>query len=481
MPRLESERSLLAADDQYRRRQPDAQASRRVGSFRGRPARTFHCAFGSVRYGAGKPGEAIDYAARIDMTVKKTAELEHVAGDVDRLRQAADSVAGAVKRKKGAQSERVVVKQTFELPPDASAEQRAEAAEAIVADWESRGHVAIAAIHGNGKTLPHVHVVATARPVDADGTVDRSVRLWTSRAEVRAERARVAAIVNAICRPAVEFHPGRLEDTGIEREAKGRIPLAVWHAMEARDMAAIAKLGLAGDRAMEELIRRRSERKQDPEEVARAREKHEERRAAEKEKREKIRRRSPPAGTVLLLDPGEHAAIVRQISGVIEDPDGRLTIHSDHPNAGALAERVEVTGRARPRRAELVASAETASTRASRAEALSERQARFIADVHRELGLPVPDLATEEGRAEAFARVRAARPRRGSTATAAPKPPPALTPERRAAADAKAREASARRAALQAEARGTPEERAAEATARRARRRRPRRDDDLEI
>ena len=187
--------------------------------------------------------------------------------------------------------------------------------------------------------------------------------------------------------PAVTFHPGRLADTGIDREPQRRIPEPAWH--------------------------ERGQRKMNKKRVAKVRKK----KAA---RREELRRRPPRPGTVLLLDPGEHAAIVRQISGVIEDPDGRLTIHADHPNAGAIAERVEVTGRARPRRAELAASAAAASNRAGTVEArnaelaaLSDRQARLIADVFQDVGLEVPDLATEEGRAKAFARVRAARPRRG--------------------------------------------------------------------
>ena len=381
---------------------------------------------GSVTVADANAGGAIDYAARIDTAAKKTAELEHLAGDVDRLRQAAEAVDAAAVWRRGRSAERVLVKQTFELPADASAEQRAATAEAIVADWAERGHPAIAAVHihgkdkkGNDRPQPHMHVLATARPVDGLGRVDRGVRLWTDRAAVRDERARIAELINKTCDPAVTFHPGRLADTGIDREPQRRIPEPAWH--------------------------ERGQRKMNKKRVAKVRKK----KAA---RREELRRRPPRPGTVLLLDPGEHAAIVRQISGVIEDPDGRLTIHADHPNAGAIAERVEVTGRARPRRAELAASAAAASNRAGTVEArnaelaaLSDRQARLIADVFQDVGLEVPDLATEEGRAKAFARVRAARPRRGPTPLA-----PERTPEQRAAAEAQAKEATARRARLQA-------------------------------
>lgn len=392
-------------NDRRRRRPAERERSGRIGSFRGRPARTFHCNFGSVRVGDGDAGAAIDYAARIGETVERTAELEHVAGDPDRLRQAAEAVDASARVRRGPTAERVLVKQTVELPADAPAERRAAAAEAIVADWEARGHVAIAAIHGNDLVQPHLHVLATARPVDAAGTVDRSATLWSTKQAVRDERARIAAIVNEACRPEVEFHPGRLEDTGIERKAKRRVPARGWH--------------VRGDRAP------------DPEEVAKARKRHEARRA-------ELAARPPAAGTMIHLDVAgdeELTPIVRQISGTIEFPQG-LGIDATHPNAAELAKRFSGTGSFRPKRGDVAAAAEAATSRAGEAQAearelraLTERQAKMIQDVFAELGVEVSDLDTDAGRAEAFARVRAARAR--------PRPP-ARTPEDRAAAERQA-------------------------------------------
>ena len=81
-------------------------------------------------------------------------------------------------------------------------------------------------VHGEELPQPHLHVLATARPLNPDGTVNResSLRPFASKASVRNERANVAALVNEHCAPEVRFHPGKLADTGIERPPKRRIP-----------------------------------------------------------------------------------------------------------------------------------------------------------------------------------------------------------------------------------------------------------------
>ena len=427
-------------------------ASGRVGVVDGRATRTFHCHFGSVRVADASAGTAIDYAARIDTTAEQTAELEHVAGDVDALRRAAEAVDAAAVVRRGPTAERVMVKQTVELPAEASAAQRREAAEAIIADWQARGHVAIAAVHGNGLVQPHVHVLATARPVDDAGRVDRSRTLWPTKQAVREERARIATIVNEACRPAVEFHPGRLAETGIARQAERRLPARAYFV--------------------------RQQRAPDPVEVERLREaKRAERRAAAA--------RPPRAGTMLELDiPAEALVFVRQISGVVEDEAGRFGILADHSNAANLADRFVVAGRTRPKRGEFAELAAAASRRAGIAAVrvrelaeLSAKQRQLIDDVYAELGLELPDIATDEGRAEAFARVRQARPRPSAPRAS---PAPALQPlsdaERRAA-DESAAAAAARRAKLRDEARAEAKRKSAEAAALRAARQRQRDDD----
>ena len=128
--------------------------------------------------------------------------------------------------RKGRTAERFLIQQVIELPGDSTAAQRKACAEALVQHWEDRGHPASAAVHGAGKVQPHVHVQATARPVDADGNVDRSALLWTSKQAVRDERAALAEIVNEHCPSAVLFHGGRHEDVNIDREARKEAGLA---------------------------------------------------------------------------------------------------------------------------------------------------------------------------------------------------------------------------------------------------------------
>ena len=228
----------------------DAIESGRVGRIIGpdlqeRLARTFHVNFGSVRIGGegeSSPKGAIDYAFRqgeygppkdpekdeaARERAKKAAELEYTAGDPEEVHRAADLIETSAAVRTGPRAERVLVKQVVELPADTDEEERAEAADALVADWKWRGHPAVAAVHCNGLVQPHVHVLAAARPVSAAGTVDRSVRLWTSKQEVRDERHEVARIVNAACKQRVLFNGGRHEDVGIDREPRRSIPRGV--------------------------------------------------------------------------------------------------------------------------------------------------------------------------------------------------------------------------------------------------------------
>ena len=150
----------------------------------------------------------------------KAAELECTAGDRKRVEDACERIEESAVVRKGRTAERFLIQQVIELPGDSTPAQRKACAEALVQHWEDRGHPATAAVHGNGKVQPHVHVQATARPVDAEGNVDRSALLWTSKQAVRDERAAVAEIVNEHCPSAVLFHGGRHEDVNIDREAR---------------------------------------------------------------------------------------------------------------------------------------------------------------------------------------------------------------------------------------------------------------------
>ena len=246
----------MSLADGFRRRRVEraarAQAiagleSGRVGrDSSGQAARTFHCNFSSVKLGGGTTAlAALDYALRQGENEGGVLDVESVAGGKQRVLEAAAKIEDAARVRTGPTAERILVKQTFELPADSTPEQRARCAQAFVDDWAGRGHEAVAAVHVHGEELPqpHLHVLATARPLNPDGTVNResSLRPFASKASVRRERANVAALVNEHCAPEVRFHPGKLADTGIERAAKKRIPQGAFREARAEIRAAPEK------------------------------------------------------------------------------------------------------------------------------------------------------------------------------------------------------------------------------------------------
>ena len=150
--------------------------------------------------------------------------MQHVAGSPDALREACKTIDAGVRQRRGKTAERILVKETVELPSDVEDEPAAwkASAEAIVADWRERGHEAVAAVHlhGEERDHPHLHVLVAARPVNADGGVDRSRRLLVGKAAVKAERANAAERINEACEPKIRFHPGKLKEIGIERASR---------------------------------------------------------------------------------------------------------------------------------------------------------------------------------------------------------------------------------------------------------------------
>ena len=204
-------------------------------------ARTFHCNFGSTRVvDPDAAGGAIDYLARLgDFSPdgQDRQDLEHLSGDVDELREAAEAVAKKARWRSGNNAERVLLKITIELPALSTEVERKRVAEALVADWQSRGHVAVAAVHCAYKVQPHIHLGVTARPVSRAGDgweVDRTQRVLVGKAAVQAERKRIAELINSEI-PEGRFHPGRLRDTGIERKAKKRVPAKQWYVDDQRE------------------------------------------------------------------------------------------------------------------------------------------------------------------------------------------------------------------------------------------------------
>ncbi len=247
----------------------------------------------------------------------------------------------------------------IELPGDSTPEQRKACADALVRHWESRGHPACAAVHGNGKVQPHVHVQATARPVSDDGTVDRSVLLWTSKQELRDEREAVAGIVNRYCPSKVRFHGGRHDDVHIDREARKEAGL------------------------LQRRLPRRAQYRPDKYEFddgmpGRVKEMHECGRAWARTEAD-----------------GKKAEQEREAAA-------REALRAAREAAGENGKRNrEIRKEARERR-----NAEQAELRE-----LTEKQTKWLEDAHRDAGRELPDLDDEEGRRDAwaFARERAER------------------------------------------------------------------------
>jgi hypothetical protein len=231
------------------------QKSGREGFHFGRKARTFHVHFAGIKIGdTATVDGAIDYLSRAGDFEKKDKDLEHLAGLPDLVRITADMIDQSARIRNGPNAERVLIKQTFELPKELDAEGRAAVADAIVEDWAQRGHDAVAAVHGNGRVQPHIHVAVTSRPVeiiDDEIIVDRdpTKRLMVGKAAVRDERQRVADLINQICESrsteAPAFFGGRdaeMDKPGIvDRPAERRLPQRAWYVRNQRkqDPAAI--------------------------------------------------------------------------------------------------------------------------------------------------------------------------------------------------------------------------------------------------
>ena len=203
------------------------------------PARTFHCNIGSVKVGESARA-SLDYIRRKGEHKGDAADVESEAGNPQAVLDDAGLIEASARIRRGANAERQLVTEVYELPADSTPENRKKVAEAVVADWRGRGHEAVAVVHMHGERTPqpHLHVAVASRPVDGAGNVDRSRRLLTGRDQIRDERAHVAEIVNRICEPEVRFHPGRLIDTGIERPARKRIPPGAFHKGRAEIRAA---------------------------------------------------------------------------------------------------------------------------------------------------------------------------------------------------------------------------------------------------
>lgn len=244
--------SFYDDEEQDRKRHRSIEQSQRVGMHRGRAARTYHVHFASVRIGDGKTsaGGTVDYLARDGDFKSKNDDLEHIAGNAERVKDGARVVEATARIRNGPNAERVLVKQTIELPRELDQAGRAEVAERIVEAWKEKGHWAVAAVHGNDQVQPHIHVAVTARPIVLEAEPeprayadrDPTKTLLNGKAAVRAERQRIADLINQVLDErqvdAPRFHGGRdreMDVPGIQgRIPERRLPMRAWYIRQER-------------------------------------------------------------------------------------------------------------------------------------------------------------------------------------------------------------------------------------------------------
>ena len=360
--------------------------------------RTFHARFGSVKTGAGQtPRQRIAYVRREGQHADDAGDVEATAGDKEKVLDTADRLEAGARIKRGPTADRLLATQVIELPAESTPEQRAKCAQAFVDDWRERGHQAIATVHVHGeeRKQPHLHVEIAARPMGADGEVDRSVRLWRGKPTIYAERQKVADLVNEHCEPDPPYHPGGFRDIGREGDTpKKRIPARPFRdaragIRQAREALAVERAEMIGGAA-----RVVSEAKRETK-----REAHEKRTV----QIVKFKKAGLPAR------PSQRAQLERQ---AVEAKETR-----DYWN-GKAGEWMDVHDRQRLRAdtaeagvATLTDEKQQAETRAGELEAqvreLTERQTKYVTDWHADREVEPPDLATVEGQSEAWANMRA--------------------------------------------------------------------------
>ena len=402
--------------------------------------RTFHARFGSVKLGGSVTArERLAYVHREGKHAGDAADVEATAGDKEKVIEASDRIRDTARVRRGKTAERLLATQVIELPMESTAEQRRTCADAFVADWRGRGHQAVAVVHVHGEEhkQPHLHVEIAARPVDADGSVNRSAtRLWAGghpAVEVKKERARAADIVNRTCDPDPPYHPGGFRDIGVERQPRTRIPAGKFR--EAREEIRDARAAGLREGLIEATAYAVSDKERGKKREARVGRTAEiiEFRAAGLPARPSQRARLAFAEPALKAE--RERADKAEGSLARRDDAARDKAEQEKIAAGqALADE-----RARAEKAE--ASAATLTDEKQKAEGerdglqdrvrvleeLNKRQTKYVTNWHANRKVVLPDLATVEGQSAAWTNMwawdaralKAARDEAGAAVTAA--------------------------------------------------------------
>ena len=290
--------------------------------------------------------------------------------------------------RRGKTAERILATQVIELPLECTPEQREKCAQAFVDDWRERGHQAVAVVHVHGEEheQPHLHVEIAARPVHADGAVDRSARLWAGdrpREAVYDERQTVADIVNRTCDPDPPYHPGGFRDIGIERQPRTRMPAVKFR----KARAEIRKARAAND----------TEREAEIEAAAYT--------LSDAERGKKRQAREDRSAVVLVF---KKAGLPVRMTQRLRLAITEAGLQTERERLAA-AEQARKDAAKRARAAEIGrdgANSRVAELKAQLRE-MNERQTKYITDWHGERGVEPPDLESVEGQSEAWANMRA--------------------------------------------------------------------------
>ena len=380
--------------------------------------RTFHARFGSVKLGGSVTArERLAYVHREGKHAGDAADVEATAGDKEKVIEASDRIRDTARVRRGKTAERLLATQVIELPMESTAEQRRTCADAFVADWRGRGHQAVAVVHVHGEEhkQPHLHVEIAARPVDADGSVNRSAtRLWAGghpAVEVKKERARAADIVNRTCDPDPPYHPGGFRDIGVERQPRTRIPAGKFR--EAREEIRDARAAGLREGLIEATAYAVSDKERGKKREARVGRTAEiiEFRAAGLPARPSQRAR------LAFAEPALKAERERA-----EKAEGSLARRDDAARDKAEQEKIAAgqalaDERARAEKAEASAATLTdekqkaegerdgLQDRARELEELNKRQTKYVTNWHANRKVVLPNLATVEGQSAAWANM----------------------------------------------------------------------------
>ena len=443
-----------------------------------RIVRTFHARFGSIKCGGTTTArQAAEYVLREgkhagdeDGIEDDAGDVEASAGDKEAMLADARRIRQTARITRGPTGERILATQIIELPAESTKEQRQACAQAFVDDWKERGHQAIAVVHMHGhdkdRPQPHLHVLATGRPVAADGTVDRSAPLWRNRDEVKAERARTARLVNEHCHTVAAFHPGGFKDIGREEDTpKWRTPTGVYLKVMAAEAEGAGweekeeagRAQYAAARKSAELAEPKRTRK---EEIKAARRRGEKPPRVRPTQRQRIalaeagRRELAADLDRLAADRARQATEKQQAETRAAKAEADRVVSAKAvvywcgrvgEVRGAVAERARQAAQAldeQRKRADnaeaalpgAVERATTAEGRVRELEELNKTQTKYVTDWHGERDAELPDLATVEGQREAWANMRAweteARKKAGAEAAAKAEIEAALKDER---------------------------------------------------